>query len=138
MPDELDFTDRYNTPLPQQQESAFQNWTKNQSEATGRDVSKDLYDYDMRGWFAANNGASLKGGHLTDQFKKPNHPTFSTGSKYNGIDGNEGGEWGKQSDGSWTFTPGTTNLQNFSPVEMKNYFSQVEPGNQLILQSGMP
>jgi hypothetical protein len=134
--DDLDYTDKYNTPLPPQQEQQFKDWTKTQSKAVGRDVSRDNYDYDMRGWFAKNGPQNLSGAHLTDEFKKPNHPTFSTGSQYHGVGGNEGGQWGKQSDGSWTFAPGKTNLQNFSTDEMQNYFKQVEPGNQLILPSG--
>lgn len=133
MADDLDFTDQYNTTLPPAQERAFQDWTKEQSKAVGRNVGKDTYDYDMRGWFAKNGGADLKGGHLTDEFKKPNHPTFSTGSIYSGVDGNQGGEWAKQPNGSWTFAPGATNLQNYSPADMKDYFQKVEPGNQLVL-----
>jgi hypothetical protein len=135
--DDLDYTDKYNTQLSPQQEQQFQGWMKTQStksaaNPTGRDVSRDLYDYDMRGdWLAGANRDDR--GHGSDQFKKPNHPTFSTGSIYHGVDGNEGGQWGKQADGSWTFTPGKTNLQNFSTDEMQGYFKQVEPGNQLIL-----
>jgi hypothetical protein len=135
--DELDYTDKYNTPLSSQQEQQFQAWMKAQSvksatNPTGRDISKDLYDYDMRGdWLQGANRDER--GHGTDTFKKPNHPTFSIGSKYHGVDGNEGGQWGKRDDGSWTFTPGATNLKNFSADEMQDYFKQVEPGNKLIL-----
>lgn len=131
--DDLNYTDKYNTSLSSQQEKQFQTWTSQQSKATGRNVANDLYDYDMRGWWQQSNGASLSGGHLTDEFKKPNHPTFSTGSKYNGVGGNEGGQWAKRSDGSWSFTPGQTNLKNFSSDELQGYFNKVEPGNQLML-----
>lgn len=131
--DNLDFTEKYNTALAPAQERAFQDWTATQSKAVGRDISKDNYDYDMRGWFAKNGAVDLKGGHLTDEFKKPNHPTFSTQSQYHGAEGNEGGEWSKKADGSWRFTPGRTNLQNFSPDELNDYFKQVEPGNELQL-----
>src|SRR5262249_143497 len=56
-------------------------------------------------------------GHLPDTFKLPNHITFSTGSKYHGVGGNEGGVWDKlpASPGTpeehqpWMFTPGRTN-----------------------------
>ncbi len=130
--DDLDFTDQYNTALPPAQERAFQNWTAAQSKAVGRDLSKDSYDYDMRGWFAKNGAVDLKGGHLTDEFKKPNHPTFSTFSKYHGVSGNQGGRW-QQNGNAWTFTPGETNLKNFSTEEMQDYFKRVEPGNQVIL-----
>lgn len=130
--DPLDYTDKYNTKLSAEQEKDFQAWMTAQSASTGRDLTKDLYDYDMRGdWMQGANRDER--GHGTDTFKKPNHPTFSTGSKYHGVGGNEGGSWGKQADGSWTFTPGKTNLQNFSVEEMQDYFKQVEPGNKLIL-----
>jgi len=132
MADDLDFTDQYNTALSPAQEAEFQNWAKSQSSAVGRDVTKDTYDYDLRGWFAQNGPQPLSGAHLTDQWKKPNHPTFSTGSIYHGADGNEGGQWDKQPDGSWTFTPGSTNQKNFSPAEMQDYFNKVEPGNKLL------
>jgi hypothetical protein len=132
--DDLDYTDKYNTPLPPQQEQQFKQWTTQQSAATGRNVGNDLYDYDLRGWYAQNNGADLSGGHLTDEFKKPNHPTFSTGSKYHGIDGNEGGQWATRQDGSYSFAPGKTNLQNFSPTDMQDYFKKVEPNNVLLPQ----
>jgi hypothetical protein len=134
--DPLDYTSRYNTKLSSQQEQQFQNWIMEQSKiphgGKTRDVSKDLYDYDLRGdWLQGANRDER--GHGTDFFKKPNHPTFSTGSKYHGVNGNEGGQWGKQPDGSWTFTPGKTNLENFSVDEMREYFKQVEPGNKLIV-----
>jgi hypothetical protein len=132
--DPLDYTDKYNTPLSPAEEDQFQGWTARQSKAIGRDVSKDTYDYDLRGWWKANGGPDLEGGHLTDQWKKPNHPTFSTGSMYHGVDGNDGGEWGKRSDGSWTFAPGKTNLQNFSAGELQDYFKRVEPSNVLLPQ----
>lgn len=135
--DELDFTDKYNTPLPPAQEQQFQAWMAQQSKIPGpdgrtRDLSKDLYDYDLRGdWLQGANRDER--GHGTDYFKKPNHPTFSTGSQYHGVNGLEGGQWDKRPDGSWTFKPGRTNLQNFSPQEMQDYFKQVEPGNEVLL-----
>ncbi len=131
--DELDYTDKYNTPLSQPEEDRFQGWVARNSKLVGRDVSKDSYDYDLRGWWKENGGPDLTGGHLTDQWKKPNHPTFSKFSKYHGVDGNEGGAWDKRPDGSWTFTPGATNLKNFGADELQDYFKRVEPGNALIL-----
>ncbi len=127
--DPLDFTERYNTQLSPQDEAAFQSWTQQQSKAVGRDVSGDTYDYDLRGWWQANPNASLSGGHLTDQFKKPNHPTFSDQSQYHGVDGMQGGQWQQQSDGSYAFTPGATNV--FSVPELQDYFARVEKGNTL-------
>jgi hypothetical protein len=127
--DNNDFTDKYNTPLSAPQEKDFQGWMKAQT----RDVSKDLFDYDLRGDWLQGAGRDERG-HGTDLFKKPNHPTFSTGSKYHGVDGNIGGEWGK-ANGSWTFTPGKTNLENYSHEDLQDYFGKVEKGNKLILPS---
>jgi hypothetical protein len=128
--DPLDFTDKYNTPLQPDQEAAYQQWVGNQSAATGRNVGNDSYDYDMRGWWQANGGADLAGGHLTDQFKKPNHPTFSDQSQYSGADGYQGGTW-QQNGNAWSFTPGKGNL--YSPADLQDYFKRVEPGNTLNL-----
>ena len=131
--DQLDYTSKYNTILSPADENAFQSWTKDQSAALERNVANDTYDYDLRGWWKQNNGGDLSGAHLTDMYKKPNHPTFSTGSIYHGTDGLNGGQWEAQPGGSWTFKPGSTNLQNFSSKDLKDYFSKVEPNNKLIL-----
>jgi hypothetical protein len=133
MPDDpLDYTDQYNTQLSPDQENAFQGWMQQQQQSTGRDLSKDLYDYDLRGdWL--QGAARDERGHGTDVFKKPNHPTFSTGSQYHGVNGNQGGNWLKLDDGHWTFMPGQTNMQIFSADELKDYFQRVEPGNKLLL-----
>jgi hypothetical protein len=125
------FTGRYNTPLSAPDEAAFQKWTNRESQALGRNVSADNYDYDMRGWWQQHGGAPLAEGHLTDQFKKPNHPTFSDESQYHGADGNQGGHWDKQPDDTYAFTPGATNM--YSTPELQDYFKQVEPGNALNL-----
>lgn len=130
---DVDFSGQYNTPLSSVQESQYQAWVAQQSKIVGRNVGNDTYDYDLRGWWLANPGATLNGGHLTDQFKKPNHPTFSTGSQYSGQDGLQGGIWAKGAGESWTFTPGKTNLDMFTPQEMKDYFGRVEPGNTVVL-----
>lgn len=96
--DDVGMTNAYNTPLSPEQERQFANWTQRQKQIVGRDVAKDLYDYDLKGWWLDNKGQDLSGGHLTDKFKKPNHPTFSDQSIYNGtpaIGGgiNIGGSW---------------------------------------------
>lgn len=42
------------------------------------------YDYDYRGYYNKYNTLNpyASNGHLTDEFKKPNHPTFSIESRY--------------------------------------------------------
>ena len=41
-------------------------------------------DYDLRGFYQKNPAFSVDqpGQHMTDEFKLPNHPTFSDESKY--------------------------------------------------------
>ena len=116
--DPRDFTDKYNTELSADDEIKFQKWAKK----TGH--SGDTYDYDLRGAF--KSGASRSdNGHLTDEYKKPNHPTFSDQSKYHNVDGNVGGKW-DEVDGKTRFTPGDSN--HLSTEELKQYFKKVEPG----------
>lgn len=129
-------TSVYNTPLTPEQEAQYQAWGVAQGVRNGRNPANDTYDYDMRG-FWANKGKLAANGHAGDQFKKPNHPTFSDQSQYHGVDGHEGGAWGGGQNGQpWTFTPGKTNLQFQDPADLQRYFQQVEPGNQLILPNG--
>ena len=66
-------------------------------------------------------------GHGADLYKKPNHPTFSKDSKYNGVDGYQGGVWSTESN-STKFTASDTNMTFMSPNQLKRYFQQVEPG----------
>ena len=42
------------------------------------------YDYDYKGYWKQYGGfdTNAANGHLTDEFKKPNHPTFSIESNY--------------------------------------------------------
>lgn len=111
-----DLTNFYNTPLGQQKEAEYQQWAV----ANGKNPTGETFDYDLRGYFALTDGASLSGGHLTDQFKKPNHPTFSEESMYHGVDGQYGGHW----DDNKTFTPGETSM--WHPDDLNGYFAKYE------------
>lgn len=116
---------KYDTKLTPAQEAQFQVWkAKNAPNDSGE-------DYDLRGLFLSGQGTDQRG-HATDQFKKPNHPTFSDESQYSGKDGNVGGHWGDNG----TFTPGATNLKNHSPAELQQYFKQNEPETKLNLPGG--
>lgn len=130
MPD-VDMTDKYNTKLSDADEAEFQKW------ATANPRLGGTYDYDARGFWQAGAGAA-DNGHGSDQWKKPNHPTFSTGSQYSGVDGFQGGQWAQSQGGSYSFTPSPTNLQNLSPSEMMDYFQKVEPGNRLVIPAPAP
>ena len=71
--------DYYNTPLTPFREADFQIKKYNSPLAfdTGR-------DYDLRGFYNqyGNLTPQATNGHLTDTYKKPNHPTFSNESMY--------------------------------------------------------
>ena len=59
-------------------------------------------DYDMAAYIKKYGAPDQsKGQHLTDEFKKPNHITFSDESIYH-SDETPGGHWEKQ-DGQWHF-----------------------------------
>lgn len=136
--DPLDFSGQYNTALAPDQEAAFQAWTRDQTAKLAktdhpRNVANDSYDYDLRGWYAQNGSQDLSDAHLTDQFKKPNHPTFSDQSQYSGVDGYQGGQW-QQNGNAWSFTPGKGNV--YSPEDLQDYFKRVEPGNTVNLPQG--
>jgi hypothetical protein len=123
----VNLTDSYNTPLTPDEEAAFASWAK----AGGKDPERERYDYDLQGYFKKNPGP-MSEGHLTDEFKKPNHPTFSNESIYHGVDGNEGGVWGQKGD-KYIFTPGQSNMDVWGPQSLQEYFDKFEPGNSLLL-----
>ena len=126
----VNYRDQYNTHLSPEEEAAYQAWAKK----NGRE--NDVEDYDMRGaWLEAKQkGVSLEDGrgHYPDTYKKPNHPTFSDQSKYNGEGGVNGGTWSKTSDGRDVYTPN----RDLSPQEqqsLKEYFAKNEPNAVLNL-----
>lgn len=124
--DPYDFSDRYNTKLSYEEEAQFQKWAKME----GRD--KDVYDYDIRGaWKELKTGKMSEDerGHLGDKYKKPNHPTFSDQSKYNGIDGYVGGTWSEEN-GKTVYRVSKSNTM--SKAQLKRYFERVEPDVILI------
>ena len=96
------------TTLPDAKEAAFRAWmTKighTQDNGYRVDANFTGLDYDYRGYFDKHGAVDLgKGQHLTDEFKLPNHETFSKESRY------ATGEAAKFA-GSWQgekYTPGT-------------------------------
>ena len=91
-------TTNYNTHLSPKDEEKFREWRKK----LPKNLQSD-YDYDLRGyWYVYRDtplGEPQEDGlvHLTDEFKKPNHPTFSNESRY------ANGEWAENAEieGSW-------------------------------------
>jgi hypothetical protein len=132
MSDPLDFTGRYNTQLTPDQEAQYQQWVQLQSALNHRDMSQDTYNYDMRGAFLGGAGRAGNG-HYPDTYKKPNHPSFSDQSQYNGADGQVGGSWTQIPNGGWSFVPGPANLQNHGAQGLQSYFQRSDPTVQLVL-----
>ena len=81
----------YDTELGASGEAHYQEWKKTLPEQLQSEE-----DYDLRGYYKETGGEDAEG-HLTDKYKKPNHPTFSTESKYykKGI---WAGKWNKNGD----------------------------------------
>lgn len=131
---EQDFTTKYNTELSDKQEARFREWAAAESERQGRDVLKDLYDYDLRGLWLEKGGFE-KNGHASDKYKKPNHMTFSRESIYSGRDGYVGGEW-KHGKNGWSFTASDTNQQFHARRELEDYFKEAEPDSVLYFHEG--
>lgn len=123
--DTRDYSNKYNTSLSTAEEAKYGAW------ATKNGRGKDSYDYDMRGaWKEMQTKGNLQSsnGHFPDTYKKPNHPTFSDQSKYNGSEGKMGGKWGNEN-GVDTFTPGKGSM--FKAEELQRYFQKVEPKAKL-------
>lgn len=93
---------------------------------------QETNDYDLKGYFDKYGAVNVVGDqHLTDEFKKPNHVTFSSESIYNSPE-HQGGEW-RQKDGKWEFVASPWNIKNVGIDSLQTYFKQNEPGSNLIL-----
>lgn len=121
--DPNDYTDKFNTALSPVDEAVFWKW------ATENNKVRDLYDYDLRGaWLEQQkhgNQADSRG-HYPDTFKKPNHITFSRGSRYSNA-AHPGGEWGEK-DGVPFFKPSAYTVQMHGVGKLYEYMKAVEPG----------
>lgn len=124
--DPLDFSDRYNTQLSPAEEAIFRQWAE-QHNRLG-----DVRDYDLRGAFKAN-AEEAQNGHLPDTFKKPNHPTFSVESIYNGVDGAQGGQWEETPSKRWRYKASPYVVKMHPPDLLQQYFQHVEPDVELVL-----
>lgn len=121
MNDQTDYSQQNNTPLDDNEHQAFLNWAKQKM----INVPEQLKNYDIQGFYKSGLGQS-ENGHFTDEFKKPNHPTFSDQSIYSNPEQLSGGHWNEDS-----FTPSNTNMIFNSPQNLENYFNKVEPETQL-------
>jgi hypothetical protein len=93
-------------------------------------------DYDTRGAFNAGLTPS-ENGHLSDEFKLPNHITFSTESRYaQKKDSPPPGRWEGSDQTGWTFYASPTNIKNAGSAEaLQKYFRTYEKGVKLVLPS---
>jgi hypothetical protein len=94
-------------------------------------------DYDIEGYRKKyGEPDQSKGQHLTDEFKLPNHMTFSSQSKYSNPN-RPGGDW-SQKNGQWHFAPSMFNLRQHPLPEMQDYFARREPNSTLDLPTPTP
>jgi hypothetical protein len=123
-----DYTNTYNTQLTPAEEHLFQKWVADTSKIQGRDITRDLADYDIRGHFRELGGRVLKPGeHGTDRYKKPNHPTFSDESIYS-TPLRQGGSWRGSK-----FYASPMNLVHQSVDDLRKYMHKNESGTELVL-----
>lgn len=120
-----DMTGQFNTQLSPDEERKFQTWVT----ASGR--ARDLIDYDLRGAWKAD-AKQAANGHLPDTWKKPNHPTFSVESMYNGNGGLVGGRWIGDDKAGWSFQPGPANYSVYGLPNLERYMTKYEPGVKLL------
>lgn len=91
--------DNASTTLAPQEEAQYRAWMSKigHTAEAGYNVSSDFSgtDYDYRGFFKKNGPVDVSAGaHLTDEFKLPNHPTFSVESRYAvGVARAKAGSW---------------------------------------------
>lgn len=121
---------QHNTPLSEVEQKAYAAWLADLTQKQGRDVSADVRDYDMQGFFKSGQ-KQAENGHFTDEFKKPSHPTFSTESKYHGAAGEEGGKWTDLGGGKWSFKPGASNVKYHGAGGIAEYLARADPGVKL-------
>ena len=96
-------------------------------------MAEDDYDYAA---YTKKYGKpdQSKGQHLTDEFKRPNHITFSDESVYH-SDKTPGGKWSEDKDKKWHYTPSDFVLKQHGADKLQKYFKEKEPDATLHLPS---
>ena len=109
--------DNYRTKLNSKEESKFLKWR-----STLPENLQNENDYDLRGYYKEYGNKPIPKGiepHLTDEFKLPNHPTFSENSRYYNDETNYlGGKWDNGLY-QWKYTP-NSEFKN-EVIEKKNF-----------------
>lgn len=104
------------TTLDPDQEAAYRQWLVSIGQQPGSGYNVDDSwtgtDYDYRGFFKKYGPVDVQQGqHFTDEFKLPNHPTFSNESTYfNDTTQPFGGRW-VQHGKRWIFEPFDTRVK---------------------------
>ena len=129
----------YNTALNAENETRFQNWLAQQSKTRGRDLSGDLTNYDLKGYWMNGGYKDAGSGHMPDTYKKPNHPSFSNESKYHGATDPwggkfEGGRWVGDDKSGWSYQASAQMLKTtHTRDQLQQYFADNEPGVMLLM-----
>lgn len=124
-----------NTALLESKEEQFQLWLADMKDQGIIHENDNSYDYDYRGyWQKYIDGNKMApvlepGMHFPDEFKKPNHPTFSKDSIW------ARGAWEEYA-GTWdgeTYTPGRVSYPRTAQDTMREYIKeyQIEPEDLL-------
>lgn len=125
----LDGLTPYDTKLSPGDEAAFQAWRAK--------LPPDLQntgDYDLRGAWR-DNATAAANGHLPDTWKKPNHMTFSSESRYS-TPADPGGTWSELGPDQWRFDATAANLKAHTADDILNYFQAVENNKQVDPKTG--
>lgn len=99
-------------------------------------------DYDVEGYYQKHPSPyksledmqmskMMTGSHYNDEFKTPEHITFSTGSVYSQPD-IQGGQWQSGGTDRWQFTPSEQNLRNTPAGALGDYFRNYENKNTFV------
>ena len=129
----------YNTPLSAGNEARFQNWMAMQSKARGRDMSGDLENYDLKGYWVGGGYGDTGKGHMPDTYKKPNHVSFSDESKYSGTADPwggkfQGGRWIGDDQNGWSYQPSDQMMKRtHTRNQLQQYFADNEPDVMLLM-----
>jgi hypothetical protein len=131
--------ENYNTPLTGENPQRFQNWLALQKVKRGRDLSGDLTNYDMQGYWLNGGYKDSGAGHMPDTYKKPNHPSFSNESQYSGKEDLwggkfEGGRWVGDDKTGWSYQASARMLKTTHTRDMlQQYFADNEPDVMLLM-----
>jgi hypothetical protein len=124
------FTDGGQAATSHPEDAGYQEWLRKTGE-------REDPGYDTYGAYKAGLNPTANG-HMSDEYKLPTHPTYSTEALSSQKPGAPpAGEWIETSKDKWTFKATQTNVDNAGGVDgLKQYFDQVEPGNKLVLPNG--